>query len=139
MTRKRNLLFLPISLFVGSIFTLNIEAKAGITSGADIYCVMRAGGNSHEPSWEAAYQNIKKQKAGLFKTSPKQAASLIVEEVVSEPDKYQDCISYLGDLYRPKKLPEVSEEEINENELNDTYQEQLNKSTSKGNYDRYDY
>ena len=60
---------------------------------------MRNGGNTHEPSWEAAYQFIKNKKQGLFKTSPKQAASLIVEEVVQDPGKYEDCINYLGDLY----------------------------------------
>ena len=60
---------------------------------------MRNGGNTHEPSWEAAYQFIKNKKQGLFKTSPKQAASLIVEEVVQNPIKYEDCINYLGDLF----------------------------------------
>ena len=60
---------------------------------------MRNGGNTHEPSWEAAYEFIKSKKQGLFKTSPKQAASLIVEQVVQNPVKYEDCINYLGDLY----------------------------------------
>ena len=60
---------------------------------------MRNGVNTHEPSWEAAYQFIKNKKQGVFKTSPRQAASLIVEEVVQDPIKYEDCINYLGDLY----------------------------------------
>ena len=95
---KRN--FLPISiicLVCGS--TLGLKINAAVTNGADIYCFMRNGGNTHEPSWEAAYQFIKNKKQGLFKTSPKQAASLIVEEVVQDPTKYEDCINYLGDLY----------------------------------------
>ena len=95
---KRNLL--PISiicLVCGSTFGLRINAA--VTNGADIYCFMRNGGNTHEPSWQAAYQFIKNKKQGLFKTSPKQAASLIVEEVVQDPIKYEDCITYLGDLY----------------------------------------
>ena len=95
---KRN--FLPISiicLFCAS--ALGLKINAAVTNGADIYCFMRNGGNTHEPSWQAAYQFIKNKKQGLFKTSPKQAASLIVEEVVQDPAKYEDCINYLGDLY----------------------------------------
>ena len=95
---KRNLL--PISiicLVCGS--TLGLRINAAVTNGADIYCFMRNGGNTHEPSWQAAYQFIKHKKQGLFKTSPRQAASLIVEEVVQNPKKYEDCINYLGDLY----------------------------------------
>ena len=92
--------FLPISIICLVCGTsLGIKTNAAITNGADIYCFMRNGGNTHEPSWQAAYQFIKNKKQGLFKTSPKQAASLIVEEVVQDPIKYQDCITYLGDLY----------------------------------------
>ena len=95
---KRN--FLPISIIsLACISTLGLKINAAVTNGADIYCFMRNGGNTHEPSWEAAYQFIKNKKQGLFKTSPKQAASLIVEEVVQDPAKYEDCINYLGDLY----------------------------------------
>ena len=95
---KRN--FLPISIiFLVCNSTLGLKINAAVTNGADIYCFMRNGGNTHEPSWEAAYQFIKNKKQGLFKTSPKQAASLIVEEVVQNPIKYEDCINYLGDLF----------------------------------------
>ena len=95
---KRNLLPIAIICLVcGS--TLGLRINAAVTNGADIYCFMRNGGNTHEPSWQAAYQFIKNKKQGLFKTSPKQAASLIVEEVVQNPTKYEDCINYLGDLY----------------------------------------
>ena len=95
---KRN--FLPISIICLVCGTnLVVKSNAAVTNGADIYCFMRNGGNTHEPSWEAAYQFIKSKKQGLFKTSPKQAASLIVEEVVQDPIKYEDCINYLGDLY----------------------------------------
>ena len=82
---KRNLL--PISiicLVCGS--TLGLRINAEVTNGADIYCFMRNGGNTHEPSWQAAYQFIKNKKQGLFKTSPKQAASFIVEEVYTSID-----------------------------------------------------
>ena len=92
--------FLPISIIcVLCSTTLGLKVNGAVTNGADIYCFMRNGGNTHEPSWEAAYQFIKNKKQGLFKTSPKQAASLIVEEVVQNPIKYEDCINYLGDLF----------------------------------------
>ena len=92
--------FLPISIIcLVSSTTFGLTVNGAVTNGADIYCFMRNGGNTHEPSWEAAYQFIKSKKQGLFKTSPKQAASFIVEEVVQDPVKYEDCINYLGDLY----------------------------------------
>ena len=92
--------FLPISIFCVVCSTaLGLQTNAGVTNGADIYCFMRNGGNTHEPSWQAAYQFIKGKEQGLFKTSPKQAASMIVEEVVQDPSRYEDCINYLGDLY----------------------------------------
>ena len=135
---KRN--FLPISiicLVCGS--TLGLKINAAVTNGADIYCFMRNGGNTHEPSWEAAYQFIKNKKQGLFKTSPKQAASYIIEEVVQDPSKYEDCISYLGDLYTgnssSKKLNDVKELE---NEMDSSIE--TSEKTPKGkNIDRYDY
>ena len=135
---KRN--FLPISiicLVCGS--TLGLKINAAVTNGADIYCFMRNGGNTHEPSWEAAYQFIKSKKQGLFKTSPKQAASLIVEEVVQDPIKYEDCISYLGDLYTGHS----SSMGINDNtELQNevTSSEDSKEKSPKGVYiDRYNY
>ncbi len=95
---KRN--FLPISIIcLICSTTLGLKVNGAVTNGADIYCFMRNGGNTHEPSWEAAYEFIKSKKQGLFKTSPKQAASLIVEQVVQNSVKYEDCINYLGDLY----------------------------------------
>ena len=133
---KRN--FLPISiicLVCGSTFGLKLNAA--VTNGADIYCFMRNGGNTHEPSWEAAYQFIKNKKQGLFKTSPKQAASLIVEEVVQNPNKYEDCINYLGDLYTGNSK-EISGQNELENEVNSL--SETNEKTPKGKYiDRYDF
>ena len=135
---KRNLL--PISiicLVCGS--TLGLRINAAVTNGADIYCFMRNGGNTHEPSWQAAYQFIKNKKQGLFKTSPKQAASLIVEEVVQNPTKYEDCINYLGDLYTGESSS------IGVNKYKDLTSEVTSSSdsaekTPKGKYvDRYSY
>ena len=132
--------FLPISLIClvcGSTFGLKINAA--VTNGADIYCFMRNGGNTHEPSWQAAYQFIKNKKQGLFKTSPKQAASLIVEEVVQDPTKYADCINYLGDLYSA----DTSSKEFNSDKKLENEVYSLHQSTEKSpkgkSIDRYDY
>ncbi len=130
--------FLPISIFClicGT--TLGLKVNAAVTNGADIYCFMRNGGNTHEPSWQAAYQFIKNKKQGLFKTSPKQAATLIVEEVVQDPVKYQDCISYLGDLYTGDSSSiKIDNDKGLENDLSTTMESQ--EKSPKG-IDRYDY
>ena len=128
--------FLPISIFcLVCSTTLGLKTNAaGVTNGADIYCFMRNGGNTHEPSWQAAYQFIKSKKQGLFKTSPKQAATMIVEEVVQDPSRYKDCINYLGDLYTSES---TSESLDSDNALEDTPIESTEK-TPKGKYlDRY--
>tara|TARA_B100000579_G_scaffold187366_1_gene152794 strand:+ start:40 stop:462 length:423 start_codon:yes stop_codon:yes gene_type:complete len=132
--------FLPISIFCAVCSTtLGLQTNAAVTNGADIYCFMRNGGNTHEPSWQAAYQFIKGKEQGLFKTSPKQAASMIVEEVVQDPTRYEDCIDYLGDLY----TSETTTKQINSD---DTLQNETTSSidnpekSPKGKYiDRYDY
>ena len=131
---------LPISiicLVCGS--TLGLKINAAVTNGADIYCFMRNGGNTHEPSWQAAYQFIKNKKQGLFKTSPKQAASLIVEEVVQDPVKYEECINYLGDLYTGESSSlSVNTDQDLTNEV--TSSSDSTKKTPKGTYvDRYSY
>ncbi len=139
MTIKIKQNFLPISIIcLLCSSTLGLKINAAVTNGADIYCFMRNGGNTHEPSWQAAYQFIKNKKQGLFKTSPKQAASLIVEEVVQDPTKYEDCINYLGDLYTGNSSTMgLSNDKELEGEVNS-----LNESTEKspkGTYiDRYD-
>ena len=135
---KRN--FLPISiicLVCGT--TLGMKTNAAVTNGADIYCFMRNGGNTHEPSWQAAYQFIKSKKQGLFKTSPKQAASLIVEEVVQDPIKYEDCITYLGDLYTGESTSrKMSGNGELQNEITSSMEN--TEKTPKGKYiDRYNY
>ena len=132
--------FLPISIICLVCGTsLGIKTNAAITNGADIYCFMRNGGNTHEPSWQAAYQFIKNKKQGLFKTSPKQAASFIIEEVVQDPTKYEDCTAYLGDLY----TSETTSKQINSDDTlqNETTSAIDNPEKSpKGKYiDRYDY
>ena len=126
--------FLPISIICITCSTsiLALKTNAAVTNGADIYCFMRNGGNAHAPSWEAAYQFVKSQKQGLFKTSPKQAATMIVEEVVRDPNKYETCTNYLGDLYTGDSTA------INNNEVKSSI-DKIEKSP-KGKYiDRYSY
>ena len=135
---KRN--FLPISIIcLVCSTTLGLKVNGAVTNGADIYCFMRNGGNTHEPSWEAAYQFIKSKKQGLFKTSPKQAASLIVEEVVQDPIKYENCINYLGDLYTGEStLMDISDDDKSIDEGNSNIENK--QKAPKGSYvDRYNY
>ncbi len=131
--------FLPISIIcVICSTTFKLKTHAAVTNGADIYCFMRNGGNNHEPSWQAAYQFIKNKKQGLFKTSPKQAASFIVEEVVQDPIKYEDCITYLGDLY----TGESTSIELDNNDLENQSKSTMENTekSPKGKYiDRYNY
>ena len=135
---KRN--FLPISIICLVCGTsLGLKINAAVTNGADIYCFMRNGGNTHEPSWQAAYQFIKNKKQGLFKTSPKQAASFIVEEVVQDPTKYSDCINYLGDLYTgDSSSRKLSDDKKLDNEVNSSIDSSV-KSPKGKNIDRYNY
>jgi len=101
-----------ILLFIGLILPTIIIPKANAGSfGAEIFCTMREGGNDHESSWEAAYSYIKKQKGGFFKTSPKQAASQIIETVVREKDKFTYCVEYLDKLYPDRKLQKRKRQE----------------------------
>ena len=96
-------LILPIIVFFIQPFVLLSEAKAS-SFGAEIFCTMREGGNDHESSWQAAYSYIKRQKGGIFKTSPKQAAAQIVETVIREREKFSYCIEYLDNLHPNRKL-----------------------------------
>ena len=72
--------------------------------GAEIFCTMRDGGNDHESSWDAAYTYIKKQKGGIFKVSPKQAASQITESVIRDQETFSYCVEYLDKLHPNRKL-----------------------------------
>ena len=103
-----------ILLFLGILTPLTFTAsKINASSfGAEIFCTMREGGNDHESSWEAAYTYIKKQKGGIFKVSPKQAASQITETVIRENEKFRYCVEYLDKLHPNRKLQrELQKEE----------------------------
>ena len=114
MARNRASSVLTLSLAglcLSSLLPGNAQAaNTSPNKGAQVYCFMRSNGNDHNVSWDASYALIKRQKSGMFKTSPEHAAVMITEAVVNDPGTYPDCGRYLGDLFGPRKsnasLPE---------------------------------
>ena len=99
---KKELIFITLGVItLLSLHTLKVNAGS---FGAEIFCTMRDGGNDHESSWDAAYTYIKKQKGGIFKVSPKQAAAQITESVIRDRDTFSYCIEYLDQLHPNRKL-----------------------------------
>ena len=131
-------LLLPIVMIFFPTFLFIPKASAG-AFGAEIFCTMRDGGNDHESSWEAAYSYIKRQKGGLFKTSPKQAAGQIVETVVRERDKFSYCIEYLDQLYPDRKLQMENNRKEKKRKKEELLKEKENKNSSEETFDRYSY
>jgi len=117
--KKKKLITLALGIFAP--LTLNTPRVNASAFGAEIFCTMRDGGNDHESSWDAAYTYIKKQKGGLFKVSPKNAAAQITETVIREREKFSYCIEYLDILHPDRKLIRdlEKEEERKEKEAKD--------------------
>ena len=126
MAAKRYQL-MALALGLSCMGSLPAEANEAGDKGAEIYCFMRKTGNSHNVSWKAAYERVKRQGNGLFKTSPKHAAVMMTESVVTKQDKFQDCGKYLGALYSGK---ETSAKGIDAG---------LGEGSSTSDYDRYNY
>ena len=124
-------IFLPTLLFIPKV-------SAG-SFGAEIFCTMRDGGNDHESSWQAAYSYIKKQKGGLFKTSPNQAAGQIIETVVREKDKFSYCVEYLDQLHPDRKLQLENNRKEKKRKKEELLQEKESKDYSEETFDRYSY
>ena len=104
----RSSLVLPAAALIaalGSVTSPLQAAGAGEIKGAKIYCFMRSSGNDHEVSWNAAYALIKRQRSGLFKTSPEHASVMITEAVVQDPGNFPDCGQFLGDLFGGNTQP----------------------------------
>ena len=99
---KKKLIPLALGIFAPLTFTTP-RVNAG-SFGAEIFCTMRDGGNDHESSWDAAYTYIKKQKGGIFKVSPKQAAAQITESVIRDRETFSYCVEYLDNLHPNRKL-----------------------------------
>ena len=117
---KKKLIFLTLGIIVSPILFKTSKVKAS-TFGAEIFCTMRDGGNDHESSWDAAYTYIKKQKGGIFKVSPKQAAAQITESVIRDRETFSYCVEYLDKLHPNRKLIRdlEKEEERKEKEAKD--------------------
>tara|TARA_Y100000991_G_C21895964_1_gene315866 strand:+ start:124 stop:543 length:420 start_codon:yes stop_codon:yes gene_type:complete len=137
VNKERKLLLTIISIFIPTIFFVS-EVNAG-SFGAEIYCTMRKGGNEHESSWQAAYSYIKRQKGGVFKTSPNQGAAQIVETVVREREKFSYCVEFLNELHpdRKKQLENNRKEKRMKKEK--LLQEKENSNYSEETFDRYSY
>ena len=150
--KKKKLIAISLGLFAPITFT---TPKVNASSfGAEIFCTMRDGGNDHESSWEAAYTYIKKQKGGLFKVSPKNAAAQITETVIREREKFSYCVEYLDNLHPNRKLirdlekeeerkeKEAKDREKKRKELEKELEETNNEITEEFNdetLDRYSY
>ena len=100
--KKKNFLLLTLGIISPLSFQM-AKVNAG-SFGAEIFCTMRNGGNDHESSWDAAYSYIKKQKGGVFKVSPKQAAVQITESVIRDVAKFSYCVKYLDNLHPNRQL-----------------------------------
>ena len=117
--KQKKQIFLILSIITPLALT---TSKVNASSfGAEIFCTMRDEGNDHESSWDAAYTYIKKQKGGLFKVSPKNAAAQITETVIREKEKFRYCVKYLDKLHPNRKLIRdlQKEEERKEKEAKD--------------------
>ena len=127
--KEKKLLLLVLGIFTPLTFTtLKVNASA---FGAEIFCTMRDGGNDHESSWDAAYTYIKKQKGGIFKISPKNAAAQITETVIREKEKFSYCVEYLDNLHPNRKLIRDLEKEEERKEKEAENREKKRKKLEK--------
>ena len=145
---KKKLNFLTL-LTISTLFLQTSIVSAG-SFGAEIFCAMRDGGNDHESSWDAAYTYIKKQKGGIFKVSPKQAASQITESVIRDRETFSYCVQYLDKLHPNRKLikelqkeKEAQEKKAQKKEKNrkrlEKELEKANENFSDDTIERYSY
>ena len=126
---KKKLIFLTLGII--SPITLQISSVYAGSFGAEIFCTMRDGGNDHESSWDAAYTYIKKQKGGLFKVSPRQAAAQITESVIRDRETFSYCVEYLDKLHPNRKLIRDLEKEEERKEKEKERKEQNRKRLEK--------
>ena len=152
----KKLILLTLGILSPLTFT-SIKVNASLFA-AEIFCTMRDGGNDHESSWDAAYSYIKKQKGGLFKVAPKNAAAQITETVIREKDKFSYCVEYLEGLHPNRQLirdiekeEERKEKEAKDREekkkrlereleeTNDEINREINEEFTDETLDRYSY
>ena len=134
---KKTFIFLTLGIISPLSFQTS-RVYAG-SFGAEIFCTMRDGGNDHESSWDAAYSYIKKQKGGIFKVSPKQAAAQITESVIRDRETFGYCVEYLDKLHPNRKLIRdlKKEEELREKKAREKAQnrKRLEKELEENNED----
>ncbi len=135
--KQKKLILLILGIF--SPLTLTTPKVNASSFGAEIFCTMRDGGNDHESSWEAAYTYIKKQKGGIFKVSPKQAASLITETVIRESEKFSFCIAYLDNLHPNRKLQQELKNKERRRKKLEKELEEANEEFTDETIERYSY
>ena len=133
--KQRKQILITFGIFTHlTLTTFKVNADS---FGAEIFCTMRDAGNDHENSWEAAYTYIKQQKGGIFKVSPKRAASQITESVVRDKENFSYCVEYLDKLHPNRKLLKDLQ---NEEEIKDKEFEEANDDFSEDTIiDRYSY
>ena len=137
-SNKKKRFILPVFAMFVPLLLLAPKAIAG-SFGAEIFCTMRDGGNDHESSWQAAYSYIKKQKGGIFKTSPKQAAGQIIETVVREKDKFSYCVEFLDQLHPDRKLQLENNRKEKRRKQEELLLEKESEDYSEETFDRYSY
>ena len=135
--KKISFILPVVTMFVP--FLLFAPKAIADSFGAEIFCTMRDGGNDHESSRQAAYSYIKKQKGGIFKTSPNQAAGQIIETVVRERDKFSYCIEYLDQLHPDRKLQLENNRKEKKRKQKELLEEKESKDYSEESFDRYSY
>ena len=134
---QKKLILLTLGIISPLSFQIS-KVNAG-SFGAEIFCTMRDGGNDHESSWDAAYTYIKKQKGGLFKVSPKQAAAQITESVIREREKFSYCVEYLDKLHPNRKLQRDLQKEAKRKEKLEEELKDSNADFSEETIERYSY
>ena len=146
--KQKKLILLTLGIFTP--FSLTTSKVNASSFGAEIFCSMRDADNDHESSWDAAYTYIKKQKGGLFKISPKNAAAQITETVIREREKFRYCVEFLDNLHPNRKLirdlqkekeqkeKEALEKENRRKEL-ERELEEANLDLSEETFERYSY
>ena len=145
---KKKFIFIALGI-ISPLSLQTYKVNAG-SFGAEIFCTMRDGGNDHESSWDAAYTYIKKQKGGIFKVSPKQAAAQITESVIRDGETFNYCVEYLDKLHPNRQLirdlekeEERKEKEAKEKEAKrkrlEKELEQTNEDFSEDTIERYSY
>ena len=135
--KQKKIIFQTLGFFTPLFLTTPTVNASSF--GAEIFCTMRDGGNDHESSWEAAYTYIKKQKGGLFKVSPKQAASIITETVIREGEKFSYCVEYLDNLHPNRKLEQEVKNRERKRKRLEKELEEANEEFTDETIERYSY